>query len=54
MQQQQQQQQQGRPALPAGPQVTTRRPIARLPLKTPKNLMEELMEDELVELDALG
>ena len=39
-------------ALPSGRQLmTSRLPVARLPARAPKNLLDELMEDELVSLD---
>jgi hypothetical protein len=47
------QQQGGRPGVAAGQQAAPRLPIARQPARTPRNLEEELMEDELVELEEL-
>lgn len=49
------QQQQQQQVLGRGPGVlaTPRVPLARLPPKTPQNLLDELMDDELVSLDWL-
>jgi hypothetical protein len=52
---QEQHQQHQQQLLGRGPavQVTPRVPLARLPPKTPQNLLDELMDDELVSLDGL-
>jgi hypothetical protein len=51
---QQQQQQQTLFTRGLAAQGTPRMLLARLPPKTPKNLLDELMEDELVSLDGLA